>query len=249
MKALVAIKRVVDPYVKIRVKADGSSVDIDNAKKSINPFDEIAIEEAIKLKEKGIISEVILVSIGDDKTVEIIRAGLALGADRAIHVKTDTHLSPLTIAKTLKSVVTKETPQIILLGKQAIDNDNNQVGQMLAGLLDYPQATFASKVDIKDNNAMVTREVDGGLETLQVTLPAVITTDLRLNTPRYATLPNIMKAKSKPLETIEFTDLAIPVSKQVHVIKITEPKKREAGKKVADVAELVNLLKNEAKVI
>ena len=249
MKAIVAIKRVIDPYVKIRVKADASGIELDNVKKAINPFDEIAIEEAIRLKEKGQVSEIIIVSIGDDKTAESIRAGLALGADRAIHIKCQERLSPLTIAKTLKAIVEKETPQIILLGKQAIDNDNNQVGQMLAGLLDYPQATFASKVEVTDGHAEVTREVDGGLESIRVVLPAVITTDLRLNTPRYATLPNIMKAKSKPLETIDFTSLDISTSESITTIKVSEPKKRQAGKKVENVAELVSLLKNEAKVI
>ena len=245
MKAIVAIKRVIDPYVKIRVKADASGIELDNVKKAINPFDEIAIEEAIRLKEKGQVSEIIIVSIGDDKTAESIRAGLALGADRAIHIKCQERLSPLTIAKTLKAIVEKETPQIILLGKQAIDNDNNQVGQMLAGLLDYPQATFASKVEVTDGHAEVTREVDGGLESIRVVLPAVITTDLRLNTPRYATLPNIMKAKSKPLETIDFTSLDISTSESITTIKVSEPKKRQAGKKVENVAELVSLLKNE----
>lgn len=249
MKVIVAIKRVVDPYVKIRVKADASGIELDNVKKAINPFDEIAIEEAIRLKEKGLVSDIIIVSIGDDKTAESIRAGLALGADRAIHVKCQEQLSPLTIAKTLKAIVEKEAPQLILLGKQAIDNDNNQVGQMLAGLLDYPQATFASKIEVTDGQAEVTREVDGGLESIRVILPAVITTDLRLNTPRYATLPNIMKAKSKPMETIDFSSLDIPVNKSITMIKVSEPTKRQAGKKVENVAELVSLLKNEAKVI
>lgn len=249
MKAIVAIKRVVDPYVKIRVKADASGIELDNVKKAINPFDEIAIEEAIRLKEKGIISEIIIVSIGDDKTAESIRAGLALGADRAVHVKCQERLSPLTIAKTLKVIIEKEAPQIVLLGKQAIDNDNNQVGQMLAGLLDYPQATFASKIEVTDGQAEVTREVDGGLESIKVILPAVITTDLRLNIPRYATLPNIMKAKSKPIETIDFASLEIPMSRAIVTIKVSEPKKRQAGKTVDSVSELVSLLKNEAKVI
>jgi len=249
MKALVAIKRVVDPYVKIRVKTDGSGVETDNVKKAINPFDEIAIEEAIRLKEKNIVSEVILVAIGDDKTVESIRAGLALGADRAIHIQFENTLSPLTTAKILKNITEKEKPQLILLGKQAIDNDNNQVGQMLAGLLDYPQATFASKIEIADNQATVTREIDGGLETLKLSLPAVITSDLRLNTPRYATLPNIMKAKSKPLETIDFDSLGIANQNTLEVIKVLEPKKRQAGKRVENVMELIDLLKNEAKVI
>lgn len=249
MKILVAIKRVVDPYVKIKIKADGSGIDTDNVKMAINPFDEIAIEQAVQFKEQGLASEVVLVSIGDDKTGESLRAGLALGADRAIHVKQDMPLSSLTIANVLKSIVEQETPTLIFLGKQAIDNDNNQVGQMLAGMLGYPQATFASKISLEGQKAIVTREVDGGLQTIAVQLPAVITTDLRLNTPRYATLPNIMKAKAKPLTVIPFASLSIPISNHITCLAVTAPAARKAGKRVQTVTELVALLRTEAKVI
>lgn len=249
MKIVVAIKRVIDPYVKIRVKPDGSGVETENVKKAINPFDEIAIEEALRLKEANLASEVILVSIGDDKVPETLRAGLALGADSAIHVKSSHDFSPRMIAKILQRIVADIEPGLILLGKQAIDNDNNQVGQMLAALLKYPQGTFASKIVLEAGQCLVTREVDGGLETLSLTLPAVVTTDLRLNTPRYATLPNIMKAKSKPLKTVEFDTLNLPQDTQLETIKVSEPTKRQAGKIVESAKELVDLLKHEAKVI
>lgn len=249
MKVLVAMKRVIDPYVKIKIKADGSGVDTNNVKMAINPFDEIAIEQAVQLKEQGIANEVVLVSIGDDKAAESLRAGLALGADHAIHIKQETALSPLTIAKVLKKIVEQENPQLIILGKQAIDNDNNQVGQMLAGMLNFPQATFASKINIDGQTAMVVREIDGGLQTLTVQLPAVITTDLRLNTPRYATLPNIMKAKSKPLTMIPFANLAITPGTMLQCLTVTAPAIRKAGKRVQSVTELVDLLRREAKVI
>jgi electron transfer flavoprotein beta subunit len=249
MKILVAIKRVVDPYVKIRVKTDGSGIDTEHLKKSINPFDEIAIEEALRIKEKGLADEVVLVSIGDDKTQETLRAGLALGADRAIHVNTARVLSSLTIAKILSHLVHQENPQLILLGKQSIDNEYSQTGAMLAGLLAYPQVTFASSIVLEGNMCEVTREVDGGLETLSVDLPAVITTDLRLNTPRYASLPNIMKAKSKPLALIDFEGLGIVDAGSIETLAINEPPKRQAGKIVSTAKELVELLKHEAKVI
>lgn len=249
MKVLVPVKRVVDYNVKVRVKSDGSGVDIANVKMSMNPFDEIAIEEAIRLKEAGIVTEVIAVSCGVLQCQETLRTAMAIGADRAILVETDVELQPLAVAKLLKAIADKEQPQLIILGKQAIDDDCNQTGQMLAALLDWPQATFASKVVVADGKAAVTREVDGGLETLSLTLPAIITTDLRLNEPRYVTLPNIMKAKKKQLDNIKPTDLGVDVTSSIKTLKVVEPAKRSAGIKVPDVATLVNKLKNEAKVI
>lgn len=249
MKALVPVKRVVDYNVKVRVKSDGSGVDIANVKMSMNPFDEIAVEEATRLKESGALSEVIAVSCGVTQCQETLRTAMAIGADRGILVATDAELQPLAVAKLLKALVDKEQPQLVILGKQAIDDDCNQTGQMLAALLDWPQATFASKVEVSGTEAKVTREVDGGLETISVALPAVITTDLRLNEPRYVTLPNIMKAKKKPLETVKPEDLGVDVSARIKTLKVSEPPKRGAGVKVADVAALVNKLKTEAKVI
>jgi electron transfer flavoprotein beta subunit len=249
MKILVAVKRVVDYNVKVRVKADGSGVDIANVKMSMNPFDEIAVEEAVRLKEKGIATEVVAVSCGVTQCQETLRTAMAIGADRGILVETDTELQPLAVAKLLKALVDKEQPGLVILGKQAIDDDCNQTGQMLAALADLPQATFASKVEVADGRAMVTREVDGGLETLAIGIPAVITTDLRLNEPRYVTLPNIMKAKKKPLEIVKPADLGVDVAPRIKTLKVTEPPKRSAGIKVPDVATLVAKLKNEAKVI
>jgi electron transfer flavoprotein beta subunit len=249
MKILVAVKRVVDYNVKVRVKSDHSGVDTANVKMSMNPFDEIAVEEAVQLKESGIATEIIVVSAGLSQCQEVLRTALAIGADRGILVETDVDLQPLAVAKILKSIVEKEKVPIIILGKQAIDDDSNQTGQMLASLLDAPQATFASKVLIADGKAIVTREVDGGLETIALTLPAVITTDLRLNEPRYVTLPNIMKAKKKLLTIVKPEDLGIDVAPRLKTIKVEEPPKRDAGQIVADVATLVDKLKNEAKVI
>ncbi len=253
MKILVPVKRVIDYNVKVRVKADGSGVDLANVKMSMNPFDEIAVEEAVRLKEAGIATEVIAVSCGVTACQETLRTALAIGADRAILVETDTDLQPLAVAKLLKALCDKEQPQLVICGKQAIDDDANQTGQMLAALQGWPQATFASKVVIADANgqksATVTREIDGGLETLTISLPAVVTTDLRLNEPRYATLPNIMKAKKKPLDTVKPADLGIDVTPRLTTLKVVEPAKRSAGIRVADVADLVNKLKNEAKVI
>ena len=249
MKALVAVKRVVDYNVKVRVKSDQTGVDIANVKMSMNPFDEIAVEEAVRLKEKGVVSEIIAVSCGDAKAQETLRTAMAIGADRAILVETDVELQPLAVAKLLKALVDKEEPGLVILGKQAIDDDANQTGQMLAALADLPQATFASKVEIEGDKAKVTREVDGGLETIAIGLPAVITTDLRLNEPRYVTLPNIMKAKKKQLDTVEPEDLGVDVKPRLKTLKVTEPPKRGAGIKVPDVATLVDKLKNEAKVI
>jgi len=249
MKALVPVKRVVDYNVKVRVKSDGTGVDIANVKMSMNPFDEIAIEEAVRLREKGVLTEVIAVSCGAAQCQETLRTAMAIGADRAILVETAEELQPLAVAKLLKALVDREQPGLILLGKQAIDDDNNQTGQMLAALTDLPQATFASKVEVIDGRANVTREIDGGLETISLSLPAVITTDLRLNEPRYVTLPNIMKAKKKPLETIKPADLGVDVSPRLKTLKVSEPPKRGAGIKVPDVATLVAKLKNEAKVI
>jgi len=248
MKVLVPVKRVVD-YVKVRVKSDGTGVDIANVKMSMNPFDEIAVEEAVRLKEKGAATEVIAVSCGVAQCQETLRTAMAIGADRAILVETAEELQPLAVAKLLKALVDKEQPGLVILGKQAIDDDCNQTGQMLAALAGLPQATFASKVEIDGGNAKVTREVDGGLETLSVAMPAVITTDLRLNEPRYVTLPNIMKAKKKPLETVKPEDLGVDVAPRIKTLKVSEPPKRGAGVKVADVAALVEKLKNEAKVI
>ena len=249
MKVLVPVKRVVDYNVKVRVKSDGTGVDIANVKMSMNPFDEIAVEEAVRLKEKGIVTEVIAVSCGDAKCQETLRTAMAIGADRGILVETSEELQPLAVAKLLKALVDKEQPQLVILGKQAIDDDANQTGQMLAALADLPQATFASKVDLAADKVTVSREVDGGMETLSLTLPAVITTDLRLNEPRYVTLPNIMKAKKKQLDTFKPEDLGVDVTPRLKTLKVSEPPKRGAGIKVPDVATLVDKLKNEAKVI
>ena len=249
MKILVAVKRVVDYNVKIRVKSDQSGVDTANVKMSMNPFDEIAVEEAIRLKEVGIASEIVVFSAGSQQCQETLRTALAIGADRAILVETDVDLQPLAVAKLLQALCAKEQPQLIILGKQAIDDDSNQTGQMLAALMDIPQATFASKVAFVDGTLNVTREVDGGLETISMALPAVITTDLRLNEPRYVTLPNIMKAKKKELEIIKPESLGVDVTPHLKTIKVEEPPKRTAGILVADVAALVDKLKNEAKVI
>ncbi|MGY4828068.1 electron transfer flavoprotein subunit beta/FixA family protein [Sphaerotilaceae bacterium SBD11-9] len=251
MKILVCVKRVVDYNVKVRVKSDNTGVDIANVKMSMNPFDEIAVEEAVRLKEKGLVTEVIAVSCGVTQCQETLRTAMAIGADRAILVETpaDLDLQPLAVAKILKALVDKEQPGLVILGKQAIDDDANQTGQMLAALADLPQATFASKVDLAADKVSVTREIDGGLETLSLSLPAVITTDLRLNEPRYVTLPNIMKAKKKQLDTVKPEDLGVDVAPRLKTLKVTEPAKRGAGVKVADVAALVEKLKNEAKVI
>lgn len=249
MKVLVPVKRVVDYNVKVRVKSDGTGVDIANVKMSMNPFDEIAVEEAVRLKEKGVVTEVIAVSCGVSQCQETLRTAMAIGADRAILVETDAELQPLAVAKLLKALVDKEQPQLVILGKQAIDDDCNQTGQMLAALADLPQGTFASKVEIVDGKANVTREVDGGLETVALSLPAVVTTDLRLNEPRYVTLPNIMKAKKKPLDTVKPADLGVDVAPRIKTLKVEEPPKRSAGIKVPDVATLVSKLKNDAKVI
>ena len=249
MKCLVPIKRVIDYNVKVRVKSDNSGVDLANVKMSMNPFDEIAIEEAVRLKEKGVVSEVIAVSCGVAQCQETLRTAMAIGADRGILVQTDAELQPLVVAKLLKALVDKEQPGLIILGKQAIDDDCNQTGQMLAALADVPQATFASKVELVDGKARVTREIDGGSETLLLSLPALITTDLRLNEPRYVTLPNIMKAKKKPLDTVTPEVLGVNVAPRITTLKVCEPAKRSAGVKVADVATLVAKLKTEAKVI
>src|SRR3954469_463938 len=249
MKVLVAVKRVVDYNVKVRVKSDGSGVDIANVKMSMNPFDEIAVEEAVRLKEKGTATEIVAVSCGIAACQETLRTALALGADRAIFVQTDVELQPLAVAKLLRAIVDREGPPLVILGKQAIDDDANQTGQMLAALLDWPQATFASKVDVVDGKASVKREVDGGLETVDVVLPAVVTTDLRLNEPRYATLPNIMKAKKKPLETLTPDALGVDVAPRLTTLRVVEPARRKGGGRVADVKELVAKLRNEAKVL
>jgi electron transfer flavoprotein beta subunit len=249
MKILVPVKRVVDYNVKVRVKGDGTGVDIANVKMSMNPFDEIAIEEAVRLKEAGIATEVIAVSAGLAGCQETLRTAMAIGADRGILIETDVELQPLAVAKLLKALCEKEQPQLVLCGKQAIDDDANQTGQMLAALMGWPQATFASKVVVVGGLATVTREVDGGLETIEVALPAVVTTDLRLNEPRYATLPNIMKAKKKPLDVTNPATLGVDVAPRLKTLKVAEPAKRSAGVKVADVADLVAKLKNEAKVI
>ena len=249
MKVLVPVKRVVDYNVKVRVKSDGSGVDIANVKMSMNPFDEIAIEEAVRLKEKGVATEVIAVSCGVSQCTETLRTAMAIGADRAILVESAEELQPLAVAKILKALMDKEQPGLVILGKQAIDDDCNQTGQMLAALCDRPQATFASKVDVADGKATVTREVDGGSETLTLSLPAIITTDLRLNEPRYVTLPNIMKAKKKQLDTYSPADLGVDVKPRIKTLKVVEPAARSAGIKVADVATLVEKLRNDAKVI
>jgi len=249
VKVLVAVKRVVDYNVKVRVKSDGSGVDLANVKMSLNPFDEIAIEEAVRLREKGVVTEVVAVSCGASSSQDTLRTAMAIGADRAILVESNDELQPLAVAKLLKALVDKEQPSLVILGKQAIDDDNNQTGQMLAALAGLPQATFASKVEVAADGASVTREVDGGLETLKLTLPAVVTTDLRLNEPRYVTLPNIMKAKKKPLEVVKPGDLGVDVAPRIKTLKVSEPPKRSAGIKVPDVATLVDKLKNTAKVL
>jgi electron transfer flavoprotein beta subunit len=249
MKVLVAVKRVVDYNVKVRVKSDQSGVDIANVKMSMNPFDEIAVEEAVRLKEAGLVTEIIAFSAGPQACQETLRTALAIGADRAILCETDIELQPLAVAKLLQAIYSKEQPQLIIMGKQAIDDDSNQTGQMLAALLNLPQATFASKVTINNGQASVTREVDGGLETVTVSLPAVITTDLRLNEPRYVTLPNIMKAKKKQLDIVKPDDLGIDITPRLKTIRVEEPPKRSAGIKVPDVATLIDKLKNEAKVL
>lgn len=249
MKVLVTVKRVVDYNVKVRVKSDNTGIETANVKMSMNPFCEIAVEEAIRLKEKGVASEIVVVSIGPAQCQETLRTALALGADRAILVKTDDEIQPLSVAKLLKEVVAKESPELVIMGKQSIDGDNNQSGQMLAALLDWPQGTFASEVTVADGKASVTREVDGGLETISIDLPAIVTTDLRLNEPRFASLPNIMKAKRKPLDEMSPEDLGVDVAIRVKTLKVEPPSAREAGIIVESVAELVDKLKNEAKVI
>jgi electron transfer flavoprotein beta subunit len=249
MKVIVPVKRVVDYNVKVRVKSDQSGVDIANVKMSMNPFDEIAVEEAVRLKEKGVVTEIIAVSCGVSQCQETLRTAMAIGADRAILVETDAELQPLAVAKLLKAILDKEQAQLVILGKQAIDDDANQTGQMLAALAQRPQATFASKVELADGHAIVTREVDGGSQTVRLQLPAIVTTDLRLNEPRYVTLPNIMKAKKKPLETVTPESLGVDVTPRLLTVKVTEPAQRGAGIKVADVASLVDKLKNVAKVI
>ncbi|MCW5731360.1 MAG: electron transfer flavoprotein subunit beta/FixA family protein [Alphaproteobacteria bacterium] len=249
MKVIVAVKRVVDYNVKIRVKADKTGVELSNVKMSMNPFDEIGVEEAVRLKEAGVASEVVAVSIGPAQAQETIRTALAMGADRGILIKTDEEVQPLAVAKLLKAVVEAEAPQIVILGKQAIDDDSNQTGQMLAALLGWAQGTFASKVTLGEGKATVTREVDGGLQTVELKLPAVVTTDLRLNEPRYASLPNIMKAKKKPIDEKTPADLGVDIAPRLKTLKVEEPPKRQAGRKVASVEELVQALKNEAGVI
>jgi electron transfer flavoprotein beta subunit len=249
MKVLVAVKRVVDYNVKVRVKSDGSGVDIANVKMSMNPFDEIAIEEAVRLKEKGIATEIIAVSCGPTQCQETLRTAMAIGADRGILVECTDELQPLSVAKLLKALADKEQPGLVIVGKQAIDDDCNQTGQMLAALADWPQATFASKLEVTGDRMTVTREIDGGAETIALTLPAVVTTDLRLNEPRYVTLPNIMKAKKKQLDVVKPADLGVEITSGLKTIKVVEPAQRKAGIKVPDVATLVDKLKNEAKVI
>jgi electron transfer flavoprotein beta subunit len=249
MKVLVPVKRVVDFNVKVRVKSDGSGVETGNVKMSMNPFDEIACEEAVRLKESGLVTEIVAVSIGPVQCQETLRTALAIGADRAILVETNAEVQPLGVAKVLQKLAQKEAPQLFVLGKQAIDDDSNQTGQMLAALLGWPQATFASKVKIADGAAQVTREVDGGLETVAIGLPAVVTTDLRLNEPRYVTLPNIMKAKKKPLDIVKPEELGVDVAPRLRTLKVQEPAKRKGGAMVKDVAELLAKLKSEAKVI
>jgi electron transfer flavoprotein beta subunit len=249
MKILVAVKRVIDYNVQIRVKEDGTGVVTDNVKMSTNPPDDNAVEEAVKIKEAGKATEVIAVTIGEEKAQETVRKALAVGADRGIHVKADGALEPLAVSKLLQKVVEKEKPDLVFMGKQAIDDDCNQAGQMLSALLNWPQATFASKIDVKDGKLEIVREIDEGLETIEVNIPAIVTCDLRLNEPRYASLPNIMKAKKKPVDQLNASDLGVDISPRVKQIKVEEPPKRKAGIKVADVAELVQKLKNEAKVI
>jgi len=249
MKVLVPVKRVIDYNVKVRVKADQSGVDLANVKMSMNPFDEIAVEEAVRLREKGAATEVVVVSIGPQQAQETIRTALAIGADRGILITADQTVEPLAVAKLLKGVIDQEQPRLVIMGKQAIDDDNNATGQMLAALLDWPQATFASKLELSGDKASVTREVDGGLQTLQVDLPAVVTTDLRLNEPRYASLPNIMKAKKKPIDTKTPADFGVDIAPRLKVVKVTEPPKRAGGIKVESAADLVAKLKNEAGVL
>ncbi|WP_439135862.1 electron transfer flavoprotein subunit beta/FixA family protein [Pseudomaricurvus sp.] len=249
MKILVAVKRVVDYNVKVRPKSDGTDVDIANAKMSINPFCEIAVEEAVRLKEKGVATEIVAVSMGPKQSQEQIRTAMALGADRGILVESDDALEPLAVAKCLKAIIANESPDLVIMGKQSIDGDNNQTGQMLGALTSMPQGTFASEVEVADGKVKVTREIDGGLQTVELNLPAIVTTDLRLNEPRYASLPNIMKAKKKPLDTTTPADLGVDTAPRVQTLKVEPPAERQAGIKVADVAELVDKLKNEAKVI
>jgi electron transfer flavoprotein beta subunit len=249
MKVLIAVKRVIDYNVKIRVKSDKSGVETANVKMSMNPFDEIAVEEAVRLKEAGTASEIIVISMGTAQSSETIRTALAMGVDRGILVETNTELQPLAVAKLLKAIVDKETPEIVIVGKQAIDDDSNQTGQMLAALLGWPQGTFASKLELADGKARVVREVDGGLESISINLPAVITTDLRLNEPRYASLPNIMKAKKKPIDTMTPDELGVDVTPRLKIINVVEPPKRAAGEIVADAASLVDKLRNEVKII
>ncbi len=249
MKILVAVKRVIDYNVQVRVKDDGTGVVTDNVKMSTNPPDDNAIEEAVKIKESGKAKEVVAITIGDDKAQETVRKALAVGADRGIHVKVDGIVEPLAVSKILKKIVEKENPDLVFMGKQAIDDDCNQTGQMLAAILDWPQATFASKIEVKEKSLEVTREIDEGLETIEVNIPAIVTCDLRLNEPRYASLPNIMKAKKKPLEQLNASDLGVDTKARIEQIKVEEPPKRKAGIKVASVSELVQKLKNEAKVI
>jgi electron transfer flavoprotein beta subunit len=249
MKILVSVKRVVDFNVKVRIKGDGSGVETANVKMSMNPFDEIAVEEAVRLKEKGIASEIVAVSMGPAACQETLRTALAIGADRGILVETQAELEPLAVAKLLKAIVEREAPKLVILGKQAIDDDANQTGQMLAALLDWPQGTFASKVEVEGAQVRVTREIDGGLETLSLKLPALVTSDLRLNEPRYVTLPNIMKAKKKTIETLKPEALGVDIAPRLALLKVAEPPKRQAGQRLADVQELVQKLKNEAKVI
>jgi electron transfer flavoprotein beta subunit len=249
MKILIPVKRVVDYNVKVRVKADQTGVELDNVKMSMNPFDEIAVEEAVKLKESGKATELVAVTIGPVAAIDQLRTALALGVDRAVHIPCDTIVEPLAVAKLLAAIIAKENPDLVIMGKQAIDDDANQTGQMLAALLDWPQATFASKVEFVGDQIHVTREIDGGLETVGVTMPAIITTDLRLNTPRYAALPNIMKARQKPIETHNVDSLGVTVAARLQSVKVIEPVKRKAGIKVADVDELVRRLKEEAKVL
>ncbi len=248
MKVLIPVKRVIDYNVKIRVKADQTGVETANVKMSMNPFDEISVEEAIRLKEAGTADEVVIVSVGPQQCQETIRTALAMGADRGVLVETEPDVEPLAVAKILKAVVDKEGPELVIAGKQAIDDDSNQTGQMLAALLGWSQATFASKIELADGKAKVTREVDGGLETISITMPAVVTCDLRLNEPRYASLPNIMKAKKKPIDAMSPADLGVDVAPRLQVLKVAEPAKREAGVKVETAAELVDKLRNEAKV-
>ena len=249
MKILVAVKRVIDYNVQIRIKEDGSGVVTDNVKMSTNPPDDNAIEEAVKIKEAGKATEVVAITIGEEKAQETVRKALAVGADRGIHVKVDSNLEPLAVSKILQKIVDKEKPDLVFMGKQAIDDDCNQTGQMLSALLNWPQATFASKIEVKEKSLEVTREIDEGLETIEIKVPAIVTCDLRLNEPRYASLPNIMKAKKKPIEEISAADIGVDTAPRVEQIKVEEPPKRKAGIKVANVAELVQKLKNEAKVI